>query len=244
MHFPLFLLLGFTISSIAQLVDQPAEDPSAAVLQIASASDAESGLDSTDDGDGDAIVGSDSPEALIMSQADKNQFCSSNGNNQRLSKRRLRAREWCRNNQDELSPNDPPATDIKPPASTLQEGEPTEGSAAAGNGNQPSAEPDWIGRPRTSKPPELPPIPRRTPSFQEKDPDPCNEERTYAVCSPLEPTTPWFPLSLIWTTGSLEYCRLCMSISSSPLLLLIIFYIFVFSELSQRGRGGVGFTFI
>lgn len=211
MHLSLFLLLGFIISSSAQLVDLPAQNPSTAVLQIASTNNAEIGFDSTDDGIGSSDFRSDSSKALIMSQTDDNQLCPFNGNNQRPPKRRLQAREWCRNNHYEFTPNDPPATDIKPPASALQEGQPREGSAAGSNPNQPSAEQDSIWKPRTRKPPELPPIPGRTPSFQEKDPDPCNGEKTYAVCSPLEPTVPWFPLSLIWDTGSLEYCRLCTS---------------------------------
>lgn len=215
MHFSLFLLLGFTISGSAQLVDLPAEDPSTAVPQVASTNNAETGFDSTDDGVGGSGFRSDSPETLIMSQTSNSQLCFSNGNNQRPPKRRLRARDWCHKDQYELAPINPPATDIKPPASSLLEGEPKEGSAAGGNPSQPGAEQDRIGKPRTSKPPELPPIPGRTPSSQEKDPDPCSAEKTYAVCSPLEPTTPWFPLSLIWATGSLEYCRLCTSISSS-----------------------------
>lgn len=194
MHFSFFLLLGFTISGSAQLVDLPAEDPSTAVPQIASTNNAEIWFDSTDNGFGSSDFRSDSPEALIMSQTDSNQLCLSNGNNQRPPKRRLRARDWC---------------PIKPPASSLQEGEPKKGSAADGNPSKPGAEQDRIGKPRTSKPPELPPIPGRTPSSQEKDPDPCSGEKTYAVCSPLVPTTPWFPLSIIWATGSLEYCRLC-----------------------------------
>lgn len=208
MHFSFFLLLGFTISGSAQLVDLPAEDPSTPVPQIASTNNAEIWFDSTDDGFGSSVFRSDSPEALIMSQTDNNQLCLSNGNNQRPPKRRLRARDWC---------------PIKPPASSLQEGEPKKGSAADGNPSKPGAEQDRIGKPRTSKPPELPPIPGRTPSSQEKDPDPCSGEKTYAVCSPLEPTTPWFPLSIIWAAGSLEYCRLCMSFSSSHIPSLLFF---------------------
>lgn len=216
MHFSHFLLLGFTISGSAQLVDLPAEDPSTAVPQIASTDNAEIGFDSADDGIGGSDFRSDnSPEALIMSQTDNNQLCFSNGNSQRPPKRRLRARDWCRKDQYDLAPINPPATDIKPPASSIQDGEPKEGSAAGGNPSQPGAQQDRIARPRISKPPELPYIPGRTPYSQEKDPDPCNGEKTYAVCSPLEPTTTWFPLSLIWATGSLEYCRLCTSFSSS-----------------------------
>lgn len=236
MHSSVFLLLGFTIYSSAQLVDLPAEDPSTAVLQIASTNNAEVVFDSTDDGVGSSDFPSGSPEALLMSQTDDTQLCFSNGNNQRPPKRRLRARQSCRYNQDEIAPNDPPATDNKPPASALQEGEPKEGSAAGGNLNQPSAEQDWIGKPRTSKTPELPPIPGRTPSFQKNDPDPCNGERSYAVCSPLEPTTTWFPLSLIWATGSLEYCRLC---TSPPSYLFIpscfFFFFFFFGVDSAKG---------
>lgn len=217
MHFLHFLLLGLTISSSAQLASQPADDPSTAVPEIASSNNAEIEFDAKDDGVVDAIFGSDRPEALFISQKGDSKSCSSNGNNQRPPKRRLRAREWCRNNQYELAPSNPPAIDIKPPASVLPEGEPKDESAADGNLNQPSAKPDIMGRPRPSKPLELPPIPGRTPSFRELDPDPCKEERTYAVCSPLEPTTTWFPLSLIWAPGSLEYCRLCTSFSSSPL---------------------------
>lgn len=206
MHFPLFLLLGFTLSGSAQLVDLPAKDPS-----IASTNNAEIGFDSTGDGVGGYDFRSDSPEALIMSQKDDNQPCSSNGNNQRPQKGRLRARDWCLKDQYELAPENPPSTDIKPPPSPFLDGEPKEGSAAGGNPTQAGAEQYRTGKPRTSKPPELPTIPGRTPSSQEKDDDPCTGEKTYAVCSPLEPTTPWFPLSLIWATGSLEYCRLCTS---------------------------------
>lgn len=226
MHSLHFLLLGLTISCSAQLAGQPADDPSTADPEIASSNNAEIEFDAKDDGIVDAIFGSDRLEALFTSQNDDRKSCSSNGNNQRPPKGRLRAREWCRNNQYELAPNHLPAIDIKPPASVLQEGEPKEGSAAGGNLNQPSSKPDIMGRPRTSKPPELPPIPGRTPSFREMDPDPCKEERAYAVCSPLEPTTTWFPLSLIWATGSLEYCRLCTSFSSYP------FRPFFFGELS------------
>lgn len=211
MHFSLFLLLGFTISASAQLVDLPAEDPS-----TASTNNAEIGFDSTGDGVGGYDFRSDSLEApLIMSQKDDNQLCSSNGNNQRPPKRRLRARDWCRKDQYELGPETPPATDIKPPPSSFQDGEPKKGSAGGGNSGQAGAGQDRrIGKSRTRKPLELPPIPGRTPSFQEEAHDPCSEERTYAVCSPLEPTTYWFPLSLIWATGSLEYCRLCTSFLS------------------------------
>lgn len=230
MHFSLFILLGFTISGSAQLVDLPAEDPLTAVPQIASTNNAEIGFDSTDDGVGGSDLPSDSPEALIMSQTDKSQLCLLNGNNQRPPKRRLRARDWCRKDQYDLPPNNPPATDIKPPASTLQEGEPKEGSAAGGNPSQQGAEQDRIGKPRTSKPPELPPISGPTPSSQENDHDPCSTEKTYAVCSPLEPTTPWFPLSLIWATGSLEYCRLCTSFQSS----LFPLFFFSGSEVSRK----------
>ena len=227
MHFSLVLFLGFTIYSFAQLVDLPAEDPSTAVLQIASTNNAEVGYDSPDDGVGGSDFRSDSPEALIVSQTDDDQLCFSSGNNQRPPRRRLRARQRCRNRQYEIAPNDPPATDNTPPASALQEGEPKEGGAAGGNLSQPSAEQDRIGKPRTSKPPELPPIPGRTPSFQGKDPDPCNGEKSYAVCSPLQPTTPWFPLSLIWAAGSLEYCRLC----TSPILSIPPFF---WSEPDER----------
>lgn len=234
MHFSLFLLLGLPISCSAQLADlaaQPREDPSAALPQISSTNNAEIGFDAKDDGVGGSDFWSDRPEALIMSQTGDNQLCFSNGDNDQPPKRRLRSREWCRNNQYELDPNDPPATDIKPPASAPQEGEPREGSTAGGNLNQPSAEQDRIGRPRTRKPPELPLIPGRTPSFGHNDPDPCKQERSYAVCSPLEATTTWFPLSLIWATVSLEYCRLCTLFSSSPFYPLLFFG---FGELSQR----------
>lgn len=213
MHTSLFfLLLGFTISASAQSVDLPAEDPS-----TASTDNAEIGFDSTADGVEVSDFRNDRPEApLIMSQKDDNQLCSSNGNNQRPPKRRLRARDWCRKDQYELGPENRPATDIMPPpSSSFQDGEPKEGSAGGGNSGQAGAGQDRrIGKPGTRNPLELPPIPGRTPPFQEEAHDPCSGERTYAVCSPLQPTTYWFPLSLIWATGSLEYCRLCTSFLS------------------------------
>lgn len=215
MHSSLFLLLGLTISCSAQFPDLTAEVAEDTVPQITSPNNAETGVDKIDDGVGTVDSGSDSPDALTDSQTDNNQLCFLNNNNQTPSKRRLRVREWCRNNEYNLSPKNPPETDTKPPATTPQEGEPNEGSAADGNLNNPSSEQNRIGRPRTSKPLELPPIPGRTPSSLDRDPDPCKEERTFAVCSPLEPTKNWFPISLIWGTGLLEYCRLCTFLLSS-----------------------------
>lgn len=84
---------------------------------------------------------------------------------------------------------------------------PKEGSDTSGNLNRPNAE--W-NKPGTRGGPELPYIPGKT---KERDSDPCKDERTFPVCSPLELTKTWFPLSLLWTTGSLEYCRLCTFLS-------------------------------
>lgn len=211
MHSSLFLVFGLTVSCSAQFADltiQSEEDPSTSTVapQITSTNNAEIAFDTTNDGAMAADSGTDSPEALIISQTDDKQRCFFNNDNQMPPQRRLRLRQSCRNNQYVPSPGNPPATDTEPPATTLQEGEPQEGSGADGYPNRPSGEQNRIGTPRTSKPPELPSIPGRTP---ERDPDPCKEERTYAVCSPLEPTTVWFPLSLVWSAGSLEYCRLC-----------------------------------
>lgn len=256
MYFSHFLLLGFTISISAQLVDLPTEkDPQSTAIippQIVSTNNknAEIGFDSLEaeaDDDGIIVGGgasdfrSDSPEdeeeeaVIILSQTnddDNNQHCllpknngdadsDSDNNNRRppqTQKRRLRPRgDRCRN---QINP--PPSSS----SSSFQEGgEPKDGSAAGSGGsnhNNPSQEAGaaadqdrMTGNPsRTNKRPSLPPLPARTPSSssQETDSDPCsnNGERTYAVCSPLEPTTPWiFPLSLVWSTGSLEYCRLC-----------------------------------
>lgn len=212
MHSSFLLFLGLSVCCSAQLADltAPLEDNPSTALSITPTDNARIEIATTDDdGVGAADFGSNSPEALIISQTDDNQLCFfNNGNNKTPSKRRLRAREWCRNNQNELSPNSPPVTDPDSPATTYQEGESEEGSAPSSNLGGPSAEQNRMGKPRTKKPPELPSIPGRT-SYKERDPDPCKGERTYAVCSPLEPTTVWFPLSLVWNPGSLEYCRLC-----------------------------------
>ena len=212
MHSSLFLLVGLTVSCSAQLADltaQLGESPSPTVPEIAMTNTAEVGLDATDGKADAADSGSDSPEALISSQTDDNQLCFFNNKIRNPARRLLRAREWCRNDYDSISHKNSPATDTKSPATTIQEGARREGSAASGNLNGPSAERIRIGTPRTSKFPELPPIPGRKHSSQERGPDPCKEERTYAVCSALEPTIFWFPFSLIWKSGSLEYCRLC-----------------------------------
>lgn len=196
MHSSLFLLLGLTISCSAQFPDLTAplvEDPSTAVPQIIPPNNAETGVDRIGEGVGTVDSGSDSAEALTNSQTDDSQLCFINNKNQTPSKKRLRAREWCRNNEYDLSPKNPPATDTKPPATT-QEGEPKDGSPADGNLNQPSGEQNTIERPGTGEP---------------LDPYPCKKERTFAVCSPLQPTMTGFPLSVIWGTGLLEYCRLC-----------------------------------
>lgn len=209
MHSSFFLLLGLTVSCSAQPADLTAQlegSPSPAV-SIASTNNAGIEFATNDDGVGATDFGSDSPEALIISQTGDNPNCFfDNGNDQTPPKRRLRARESCRNNQYETSPDNSPATDPESPPTTIQDGESKEGGAATSNLNQPSAEQNIIGKPRTTKPPELPLIPGRS---RERDPDPCKDERTYAVCSPLEPTRVWFPLSLVWNPGSLEYCRLC-----------------------------------
>lgn len=181
------------------LTAQVVEDPSTAVPQITSPNNAETGVDTIGDGVGTIDSGSDSAETLTNSQTDDSQLCIFNNKNQTPSKKRLRAREWCRNNEYDLSPKNPPATDTKPPATTLQEGDPKEGSPADGNLNQPSGEQNRIERPGAAKP---------------LDPDPCKEERPFAVCSPQEPTMTWFPLSIIQGTGLLEYCRRCTFLSS------------------------------
>lgn len=199
MHSSFFLLLELTTScsALAGRSAQLAEDPSTAVPQIITLpKNAESGFDRRgDDGVGTIDSGSDSREVLTLSQTDDNKQCFLNNKNQMPSKRRLRAREWCRNN--EYSPKNPPATNTKLPATTPKEGEPKEGSADDGILNQPSGEQNRS------------PLPGPVPSSGKGDPNPCKEQRTFAVCSPFQPTKTWFPLSLIRGNGLLEYCRSC-----------------------------------
>lgn len=206
MHF-VHVLLVFSLglgcycsSQWANLDTQSGNNPSLPTSQNSLDDNSGITLHATAHGGGISRPESNSPEVLISNQAEEFQACSSNNDQLPPAKRQIR-REWCPYNND-LDPNNLPATNTKPPSS-VPEDKPKDGS-------EPS-QLDTSGEkaPSTNINPQLQIFQGVEQLPGKLDSNPCNGPRNNPVCSPFYLSRVWYPLSLVWKATCLDFCRIC-----------------------------------